>query len=111
MASSLRPPLTRRSPEEVGIPSAALVALAERLHDEGLDPHALLVARGGEVVFETARAPCALDRPALVYSASKTFTSLAIGFLPTRAAVVGCLGREPARRDPAARRRSSCGTC
>ena len=81
MASSLRPPLTRRSPEEVGIPSAALVALAERLHDEGLDPHALLVARGGEVVFETAWAPYALDRPALVYSASKTFTSLAIGFL------------------------------
>ncbi|MEZ5213575.1 MAG: hypothetical protein R2692_01515 [Microbacterium sp.] len=45
MASSLRPPLTRRSPEEVGIPSAALVALAERLHDEGLDPHALLSRR------------------------------------------------------------------
>ena len=32
-------------------------------------------------MFETAWAPYALDRPALVYSASKTYTSLAIGFL------------------------------
>lgn len=74
-------PLARREPEEVGIPSAALAALAERLADEGLDPHALLVARHGEVAFETTWAPYRLDRPALVYSASKTYTSLAIGFL------------------------------
>lgn len=74
-------PLVRRDPEALGIPSAALVALADRLEREGLDPHALLVARGGEVAFETAWAPYTLDRPALVYSASKTYTSLAIGFL------------------------------
>lgn len=74
-------PLVRRSPEARGIPPQALTALADRLQDEGLDPHALLVARGGEVVFEAAWAPYRLDRPALVYSASKTYTSLAIGFL------------------------------
>lgn len=78
--STLRP-LARRSPEALGIPPQALVALADRLQEEGLDPHALLVARGGAVAFETAWAPYRLDRPALVYSASKTFTSLAIGFL------------------------------
>lgn len=73
--------LVRRDAEDLGIPTAALLALADRLEEEGLDPHALLVARHGEVAFETAWAPYRLDRPALVYSASKTFTSLAIGFL------------------------------
>lgn len=58
-----------------------MLALAERLAAEGLDPHALLIARHGEVAFETAWAPYRLERPALVYSASKTYTSLAIGFL------------------------------
>lgn len=81
MPASLSRPLVGRASEEVGSPSAALLALAARLQDEGLDPHALLVARAGDVVFETAWAPYALDRPALVYSASKTYTSLAIGFL------------------------------
>lgn len=75
------PPLERRAPEAVGIPAAALAALADRLQEEGLDPHALLVARGGVVAFETAWAPYRLEQPALVYSVSKTYTSLAIGFL------------------------------
>ncbi|MFC7925532.1 HAD-IA family hydrolase [Microbacterium laevaniformans] len=74
-------PLARRAPEGLGIPEAAVLALAERLAAEGLDPHALLVARHGEVAFETAWAPYHLERPALVYSASKTYTALAIGFL------------------------------
>lgn len=73
--------MSRRSPEELGIPAVALAALADRLQSEGLDPHALVIARGGQVAFEAAWAPYRLDRPALVYSASKTFTSLAIGFL------------------------------
>lgn len=60
-------PLVRRSPEELGIPAAALLALADRLAEEGLDPHALLVARHGAVAFEAAWAPYRLDRPALVY--------------------------------------------
>lgn len=81
MSAAPSRPLVRRAPEEVGIPSAVLLALAARLQEEGLDPHALLVARGGDVAFETAWAPYTLDRPALVYSASKTYTSLAIGFL------------------------------
>lgn len=75
------PPLERRAPEEVGLPAPALLALADRLQEEGLDPHALLVARGGVVAFETAWEPYRLDLPALVYSASKTYASLAIGFL------------------------------
>ena len=51
MPASLSRPLVGRASEEVGIPSAALLALAARLQDEGLDPHALLVARAGDVVL------------------------------------------------------------
>ncbi|MFT4213338.1 MAG: HAD-IA family hydrolase [Microbacterium sp.] len=74
-------PLPRCAPEERGIADAEVRALADRLEREGLDPHALLIARGGRVVFEAAWAPYRLDRPALVHSASKVYTSLAIGFL------------------------------
>jgi len=74
-------PLARRVPESLDIPEAALLALAERLAAEGLDPHALLVARHGEIAFEAAWAPYRWERPALVYSASKTYTALAIGYL------------------------------
>ncbi|MGB4780028.1 serine hydrolase domain-containing protein, partial [Microbacterium sp.] len=100
MASATPRALVRRSPESLGIPTPALIALADRLQDEGLDPHALLIARHGEVAFETAWAPYRLDRPALVYSASKTYTSLAIGFLAdegrlTLDADVGALLGEP----------------
>uniref|UniRef100_UPI0024AC91DE serine hydrolase n=1 Tax=Microbacterium flavum TaxID=415216 RepID=UPI0024AC91DE len=73
--------LERRAPEAVGIPAAAFAALADRLQEEGLDPPALLVARGGVVAFETAWAPYRLEQPALVYSVSKTYASLASGFL------------------------------
>lgn len=58
-----------------------LTEVADRLEAAGLDPHALVVMRGERVVFEAAWAPYRLDQPALSYSASKTYTSLAIGFL------------------------------
>jgi CubicO group peptidase (beta-lactamase class C family) len=73
--------LPRTTPEHAGIPLAAVERLVDRLADDGLDPHALVIARGGEVAVEAAWAPYPRDRPALVYSASKTFTSLAIGLL------------------------------
>jgi len=81
MPASPSRPLERRDPEGLGIPVAAVTALVDRLHDEGLDPHALSIVSEGAVVFETAWAPYTLERPVLVYSASKTYTALAIGFL------------------------------
>ncbi|MFE1665625.1 serine hydrolase domain-containing protein [Microbacterium sp. P02] len=74
-------PLARTTPEKAGIPSAALSTLIRALEDQGLDPHALVVVRHGRIVLDTAWAPYRTDRAALSYSASKTFTSVAIGFL------------------------------
>ena len=64
-----------------GLPAAAVRVLIDSLSAEGLDPHALAIARGGTILAEHAWAPWSADRPALSYSASKTFTSLAIGLL------------------------------
>lgn len=68
-----------------GIPAAAVLQLIDDLERQGLDPHALQIARrvdGDWVdVFAAAWQPWTLDQPALVYSVSKTFTSLAIGLL------------------------------
>jgi CubicO group peptidase (beta-lactamase class C family) len=72
-------------PEAHGIPSAAIARLPDDLERQGLDPHALQLSRRGEEgwtdVFACAWQPFGLEQPALVYSVSKTFTSLAIGLL------------------------------
>lgn len=79
--------LPRATPESHGLPSAALLTLLRRLESEGLDPHALIVARHGQVLLEAAWAPHRLETPALVYSVSKTFTALAIGYLEAEGTV------------------------
>lgn len=63
-----------------GLPADALVSLLDTL-GAGLDPHALTIARRGTVLLRTAWAPYRADRPALVYSASKTVIALAVGLL------------------------------
>ncbi|MGM7670734.1 serine hydrolase domain-containing protein [Microbacterium sp. A93] len=74
-------PLPTASPEQHGLRSADLLHLIDSLENAGLDPHALTVIRGGHVLFRGAWQPWAMHQPALVYSVSKTFTALAIGFL------------------------------
>lgn len=67
--------------DRLGIPREAVDRLVQRLEDEGLDPHALMITRGGTIAFEAAWAPYRSGEPALVYSVSKTWTALAIGLL------------------------------
>jgi len=74
-------PLPTASPESHGLSGTAINRLVAELEHEGLDPHALVIARHGTVLYRGAWAPWAADRAALVYSVSKTFTALAIGFL------------------------------
>lgn len=68
-------------PEAHGLRTADVRSLIDELETAGLDPHALLIARHGHVLFRGAWEPWAAEAPALVYSVSKTFTALAIGFL------------------------------
>lgn len=67
--------------DPIATPAIALRKLAADLGPAGLDPHALLVLHRGRELLRASWAPYRIDRPALVYSVSKTFTSLAIGCL------------------------------
>lgn len=58
-----------------------LEALVAELGAAGLDPHALVVVRDGREILRASWAPYRADEPALVYSVSKTLTSLAVGCL------------------------------
>lgn len=73
--------LPEATPESRGLPARAVLRLLERLESAGLDPHALLIARHGHVLFRGAWRPWSVQQPALVYSVSKTFTAIAIGLL------------------------------
>jgi CubicO group peptidase (beta-lactamase class C family) len=70
------------------LPAAAVLTLLDTLDAAGLDPHALVIAHHGTVLLRTAWAPYRADRPALVYSASKTFTALAVGLLQAEGRIV-----------------------
>ncbi|MGN6200278.1 serine hydrolase domain-containing protein [Humibacter sp.] len=71
----------RSSAEAEGVEPAGIRALIEDLDaDPQLDPHALIVVRHGAVIASAQWEPYALDRPQLVYSLSKSFTSTAAGF-------------------------------
>ncbi|MGN6204300.1 serine hydrolase domain-containing protein, partial [Humibacter sp.] len=71
----------RSSAEAEGVEPAGIRALIEDLDaDPQLDPHALIVVRHGAVIASAQWEPYALDRPQLVYSLSKSFTTTAAGF-------------------------------
>lgn len=73
------PALPRSTPEAQGISSAALLALIDRLEEQTLEPHSLMVLRHGRVIAEGWWTPYHRDGVQLLYSLSKSFTSTAVG--------------------------------
>lgn len=59
--------------------SRAIAALLDRLHEQSVECHSLVVVRRGHVIAEGWWAPYSADRPHLLYSLSKSFTSIAVG--------------------------------
>ena len=78
--------LPRSAPAGVGIPASSVLALLDGLASDGLELHSLMVVRRGHVAVEGWWAPYSAQRPHLLYSLSKSFTSTAVGF----AVVEGC---------------------
>ncbi len=67
--------------EAEGVDPAGIRDLVDELDaDAAHDPHALIVLRHGAMIASAAWAPYVIDRPQLVYSLSKSFTSTAAGF-------------------------------
>lgn len=73
--------LPRATPESVGISSAGLQALLDEAEAKAYGLHSLMILRHGKVVAEGWWAPYAADEPHMLFSLSKSFTSIALGML------------------------------
>ena len=59
--------------------SQAINALLDRLDEKSIECHSLMIVRHGHVVAEGWWAPYSAERPHLLYSLTKSFTSIAVG--------------------------------
>jgi CubicO group peptidase (beta-lactamase class C family) len=71
--------LPRSTPAASGVSSRAVAALVDRLDERSVECHSLMVVRHGHVVAEGWWAPYSAERPHLLYSLTKSFTSTAVG--------------------------------
>ncbi len=68
------------SPEAAGVKSANVRAFVEGLERARLSTHDIILARGDKIFYENYRAPFGPDVLHRMYSVSKSFVSLAVGF-------------------------------
>ena len=71
--------LPRSTPESQGVPSQAVATFIAGL-DRLRSPHHAMLLRHGKVIADTTWAPYERDRPHSLFSISKSFTSMAVGF-------------------------------
>ena len=73
--------LPRSTPAAQGVDSAAVHSFLDALDERpDIEMHSLMVVRHGQVVAEGWWAPYSAERPQLLYSLSKSFTSTAAAF-------------------------------
>ena len=68
-------------PEQVGVSSAHIKEYIQYLENNGLATHSIVMVRHGKVFYEKYYAPFHADFYHRLYSDSKSYVSLAIGFL------------------------------
>ena len=69
------------SPESQGVPSEAIQSYIDALEARGLPMHSLMLFRHGKLLAEGYWKPFGAARKHRLYSCSKSFVSIAIGFL------------------------------
>jgi CubicO group peptidase (beta-lactamase class C family) len=72
-------PLPRSTPEAEGIPSGAILNFIAAAEGQLESLHSLMIVRHGTVVAEGWWYPYAAQHPHLMFSVSKSFTSIAVG--------------------------------
>jgi CubicO group peptidase (beta-lactamase class C family) len=73
--------LPRSTPASQGVDPAAILSFLDALDERAdIEMHSLMVVRHGQVVAEGWWAPYSAERPHLLYSLSKSFTSTAAAF-------------------------------
>lgn len=73
--------ITYTTPEAVGVPSEKIEQFIKRLEEKQLATHSLILARGNQIFFEHYWEPFHREFQHRMYSVSKSFVSLAVGFL------------------------------
>ncbi|MGU3471272.1 serine hydrolase domain-containing protein [Paenibacillus sp. D51F] len=71
--------LPRTTPEALGIPSAAVIGFLDAVQERQLELHSFMLLRRGQVAAEGWWAPYRPEYPHMLFSLSKSFTSIAIG--------------------------------
>lgn len=71
--------LPRSTPAASGVSSRAIAATLDRIERHPVECHSIMVVRHGHVVAEGWWAPYSAGRPHLLYSLTKSFTSVAVG--------------------------------
>ncbi len=69
----------RITPEQAGIPSAAIERALDAIVSDGKEIHSMLILKDGALAFEQYFAPYDAATAHAMYSCSKTFTSMLIG--------------------------------
>ena len=69
------------TPEDCGISSKSVKKYISLLEKHGLSTHDVILARGDKIFFEHYWSPFTADMPHRMYSVTKSFVSIAIGFL------------------------------
>ncbi len=72
-------PLSRSNPEAQGVSSSGILAFLEAIENNKLELHSFMLLRHGYVVSEGWWLPYSPERPHMLFSLSKSFTSTAIG--------------------------------
>lgn len=75
--------LPRSVPSAEAMDARSVLALLDRLDERSVECHSLMVVRHGRVVAEGWWEPYSPDRPHLLYSLTKSFISIAVGFAVT----------------------------
>ena len=69
------------TPERVAFPVEALAQFMQVLEKKEMRMHSVLMMRGEEIFFEKYWAPFTAQTPHRMYSVTKSFVAIAIGFL------------------------------
>lgn len=72
--------LRRSSPESQGVSSSSVLRFMESVDQHVGSMHSVMVLRHGKVIAEAWWSPQAADKPHVLWSLSKSFTSTAVGF-------------------------------
>lgn len=72
--------LVRSTPEAEGVESEVIARFFEDVEEQGQEVHSIMILRHNKVIAEHWWAPYAPELPHAMYSCTKTFTSMAVGF-------------------------------